>query len=48
MKYTLFCGGPFSQWFNIDLEVDGVKYINTEQYMMAGKAKLFNDNETLP
>jgi len=45
--FTLFYGGPFSQWFDVDFEVDGVKYVNAEQYMMAGKAKLFGDNETL-
>jgi ribA/ribD-fused uncharacterized protein len=47
MKYTLFYGGPFSQWFDVDFEVDSVKYVNAEQYMMAGKAKLFGDTETL-
>merc|ERR1719161_2986720 len=29
------------------MEVDGVIYNSCEQYMMAGKARLFNDNETL-
>ena len=45
MKYTLFYGGPFSQWFEVNFEVDDVKYNCAEQYMMAGKAKLFGDTD---
>lgn len=37
----------FSQWFPSKFEVDGVQYKNTEQYMMAQKAKLFGDDEIL-
>ena len=33
----------FSQWFPATFELDGVQYQNTEQYMMAQKAKLFAD-----
>lgn len=32
-----------SQWWLSDFELDGVRYCCCEQYMMAGKAKLFND-----
>lgn len=39
--------GCFSQWWPCNFEVDGVKYIFAEQYMMAGKARLFNDQKTL-
>jgi ribA/ribD-fused uncharacterized protein len=46
-KFTLFYGGPFSQWLRADMEVDGVSYNCTEQYMMAEKAKLFGDDEAL-
>lgn len=42
-KFTLFYGGPFSQWFRCKFEVDGVQYCHAEQYMMAGKAALFGD-----
>lgn len=34
-----------SQWFPAKFEVDGISYQNTEQYMMAQKAKLFADDE---
>lgn len=34
-----------SQWFPARFEVDGVQYKNTEQYMMAQKAKLFADED---
>jgi ribA/ribD-fused uncharacterized protein len=34
-----------SQWFPAKFEIDGVKYQNTEQYMMAQKAKLFEDED---
>ena len=34
-----------SQWYDVAFEVDGVKYHTAEQYMMAQKALLFNDEE---
>ena len=37
----------FSQWYPCSFEVDGVTYNCAEQYMMAGKARVFNDEETL-
>lgn len=50
MKYNredmaLFWGGPFSQWFPSNFEIDGVVYNTAEQYMMAEKARLFADEE---
>ncbi|MFY1048116.1 NADAR family protein [Chryseobacterium sp. GP-SGM7] len=36
----------FSQWFPFVFEENGITYKTAEHYMMAGKAKLFNDNET--
>lgn len=35
-----------SQWYPSIFTVDGVKFYNCEQFMMAQKAKLFNDTET--
>ncbi|MPS63779.1 MAG: DUF1768 domain-containing protein [Chryseobacterium sp.] len=37
----------FSQWFPFKFEENGIVYITAEHYMMAGKAKLFNDEEIL-
>lgn len=44
-KYVFFWGGTFSQWCPSEFTIDGVKYNCCEQYMMAKKALLFNDNE---
>lgn len=46
-KFTFFWSGPFSQWYPVKIMVDGVRYNCAEQYMMAAKASLFNDDETL-
>ncbi|GAB5354321.1 hypothetical protein AAMO2058_000108700 [Amorphochlora amoebiformis] len=45
--YQLFYRGPFSQWYKSTFYVDGIKYTHAEQWMMAEKARLFNDKETL-
>lgn len=37
--------GYLSQWYNSEMVVDGILYLNTEQYMMAQKAKLFGDEK---
>jgi len=37
----------FSQWFPIQFEENGVSYKTAEHYMMAGKARLFNDEKAL-
>lgn len=37
----------FSQWFPSAFIVDEKKYATAEHWMMAKKAELFNDNETL-
>ena len=42
-EYHFFWKGPFSQWEPIGFTVDGVYYKRAEHYMMAEKAKLFND-----
>jgi ribA/ribD-fused uncharacterized protein len=36
----------FSQWFEAGFTVDGTKYRTAEHFMMAGKARLFDDAET--
>lgn len=45
-NFIFFWGGPFSQWYKHDFEVNGVKYNCCEQYMMAQKALLFGDDES--
>jgi len=37
----------FSQWWVAPFEVEGVVYRTAEHWMMAGKAELFHDNDTL-
>lgn len=39
--------GPLSQWWTSKFEVDGVVYNCAEQYMMAAKARLFGDHDSL-
>lgn len=46
-QFTFFWSGPFSNWHPSKFEVDGVKYNCSEQFMMAEKARLFNDQDTL-
>ena len=45
-RFTFFWSGPFSQWYLARFVVDGVRYNCAEQYMMAGKARLFGDEKT--
>jgi len=58
LKYVHFWGhapeqdgsigsGCLSQWWMADFKVDGHSYCCMEQYMMAEKARLFGDKETL-
>lgn len=35
----------FSQWFDAPFEIEGVRYLTAEHYMMAEKARLFGDEE---
>ncbi|GAA3842827.1 NADAR family protein [Sphaerisporangium flaviroseum] len=57
IKYLMFWGhrptrsgaigdGCLSQWWPADFAVDGVVYRTAEHFMMAGKARLFGDEET--
>ncbi|MFJ8041477.1 NADAR family protein [Kitasatospora sp. NPDC096147] len=57
-KYVFFWGhrperdgrigaGALSQWWPGVFEVDGVRYPTAEHWMMAGKARLFGDEEVL-
>lgn len=45
-KFTFFWHGPFSQWYKSDFIICNKKYSCMEQYMMATKARIFNDRET--
>lgn len=46
-NYTFFWGGAFSQWYASSIVIEGEKYNCAEQWMMANKARMFNDSETL-
>lgn len=46
-KFYLFYSGTFSQWARIGFKIDGIYYNTAEQWMMASKARLFNDRKTL-
>jgi ribA/ribD-fused uncharacterized protein len=37
----------FSQWWPCRFTVDGAEYSSAEQFMMAGKARIFGDDEVL-
>jgi ribA/ribD-fused uncharacterized protein len=56
VKYLMFWGhqpprsggvgkGCLSQWWPAEFTVDGVRYRTAEHFMMAGKARLFGDEE---
>ncbi|MDH6574837.1 NADAR family protein [Kitasatospora sp. MAP5-34] len=58
-KYLLFWGhrpessgrvgpGSLSQWWPSEFTVGGVTYATAEHWMMAGKARLFGDEEVIP
>ncbi|RKD94082.1 NADAR family protein [Marinifilum flexuosum] len=36
-----------SQWWSSEFEIKGIKYFSAEHYMMAEKARLFNDQKNL-
>ena len=46
-NYVFFYGGICSQWTPSVFSIDGIKYNCAEQYMMAKKALLFKDIESL-
>ncbi|TDD58200.1 NADAR family protein [Actinomadura darangshiensis] len=52
LKFLFFWGhrtagpGYLSQWWPAPFTVDGSTYATAEHYMMAGKARLFGDEET--
>jgi ribA/ribD-fused uncharacterized protein len=45
--FILFWGGTYSQWCPSVFVIDGVEYNTAEQYMMAKKALLFGDYDSL-
>jgi len=44
-KFVFFWNGIYSQWYVRNILIDGVEYSSCEQYMMAMKARTFNDSE---
>ena len=40
--------GSLSQWWPSPFTVDGVEYVTAEHWMMAGKARLFGDEASVP
>lgn len=46
-KFTFFWRGPFSQWHHSPFEIQGIHYNCAEQFMMAAKARLFDDDVIL-
>lgn len=46
-NFEFFWGGIFSQWYKSRFSVGGVYYNCAEQYMMAMKASLFENYDTL-
>ncbi|AGC47168.1 hypothetical protein MYSTI_05893 [Myxococcus stipitatus DSM 14675] len=46
-RFTFFWKeeSPFSQFNRVTFVVEGVRYICAEQFMMAGKARIFGDSE---
>ena len=46
-RHVLFWSGWPSQWFAATFVVEGTAYNCAEQYMMAEKARMFRDEETL-
>lgn len=44
LPYTYFWRSTsvFSQWYKTRFEVDGIKYMCAEQYMMQQKASMYN------
>lgn len=46
-KFTFFWSGPFSNWHPSPFVLDGITYNCSEQYMMAEKARMFEDTSSL-
>ena len=44
-KYVFFLSGIYSQWFEAEIEINGIVYNTCEQYMMHQKAVTFGDSE---
>jgi hypothetical protein len=46
MAIRPFLKGYLSNWYKSEFTVDGIKFANSEQWMMYQKAKTFGDEET--
>lgn len=42
-RFHPFLKGVFSQWHETAFEIDGLRFVTAEQWMMFGKASLFGD-----
>jgi len=42
-NFLFFWGSRLSQWYESPFDIDGVTYLTAEHFMMAEKARLFND-----
>ncbi len=45
--YVLFWDGYLSNWHPAGFTIDGITYEHAEQWMMASKARVFNDKDSL-
>jgi ribA/ribD-fused uncharacterized protein len=45
-KYVFFWSGIYSNWHPSPFQANGIWYNCSEQYLMAGKARLFGDTDT--
>lgn len=45
-NYVAFKGGPFSNWYPVEIEYDNIRFKNSEQLFMYLKARFFKDDKS--